>query len=66
MNDFESIESASDSFLLGSKDCPGEYKTSQSPYGLCVENMQSRSMWKLNSDEFFTKDYQVEGVPEDF
>ena len=39
---FESIEPASNDYLIGSKDCPGDEKISQSSYGQCVSNIKSR------------------------
>ena len=39
---FESIEPASNDYLIGSKDCPGDQKISQSSYGQCVSNIKSR------------------------
>ena len=40
--DFEFIEPASDNYLIGAKDCPGDEKVSQSSYGECVSNIKSR------------------------
>ena len=57
---FESIEPASDDYLIGAKDCPGDEKVSQSPYGECVSNIKSKSMWKSSNDDFFNKNHRVE------
>ena len=40
--DFEFIEPASDDYLIGAKDCPGDENVSQSSYGECVSNIKSR------------------------
>ena len=60
LNDFKDIKSASDDYLIGSKDCPGDTKVTQSPYGQCAGNMPSKSMWKVGDDSFFSKDYRLE------
>ena len=39
---FESIEPASNDYLIGSKDCPGDEKVSQSSYGQCVNKIKTR------------------------
>jgi hypothetical protein len=57
---FESIEPASNDYLIGSKDCPGDEIVSQSSYGECVSNIKSKSMWKSSNDDFFNKNHQVE------
>ena len=58
--DFEFIEPASDDYLIGAKDCPGDEKVSQSSYGECVSNIKSKSMWKSSNDDFFNKNHLVE------
>ena len=58
--DFEFIEPASNDYLIGSKDCPGDEKVSQSSYGECVSNIKSKSMWKSSNDDFFNKNHRVE------
>merc|ERR1719491_2771081 len=57
---FESIEPASNDYLIGSKDCPGDEKVSQSSFGECVGNIKSRSMWKSSNNDFFNKNHRVE------
>lgn len=57
---FESIEPASNDYLIGAKDCPGDEKVSQSSFGECVGNIKSRSMWKSSNDDFFNKNHRVE------
>ena len=58
--DFEFIEPASNDYLIGAKDCPGDEKVSQSSYGECVSNIKSKSMWNSSNDDFFSKNHQVE------
>ena len=60
IKDFKFIESATPDFFIGSKDCPGDMKVSQSVYGQCPENIPSKSMWKMGGDKFFTKNYLLE------
>ena len=57
---FESIELASNDYLIGSKDCPGDEKVSQSSYGQCINNIKSRAMWNSSNDDFFNKNHRVE------
>ena len=58
--DFEFIEPASNDYLIGSKDCPGDEKVSQSSYGQCINNIKSRAMWNSSNDDFFNKNHRVE------
>ena len=40
--DFKNIAHFTDDYVIGSKDCPGDEKVSQSSYGECVSNIKSR------------------------
>ena len=55
--DFEFIEPASNDYLIGAKDCPGD-EVYQSSYGECVNNIKSKSMWKSSNDNFFNKNHR--------
>ena len=60
LDDFKDIQSASEDYLIGAKDCPGDMKVTQSSFGQCAGNMPSKSMWKVGIDSFFSKNYQLE------
>ena len=60
IEDYERTKSASDDVFTGSKDCPGEKSKYNSAFGMCVENMESRSMWSRFEEEAFDKDMKIE------
>ena len=64
IKDYNSINSAPKSatqdYLIGSKDCPGAAELSESSYGKCPNNIKSKTMWKNGNDQFFSKDSRIE------
>ena len=61
IEDYSSTSYADKNVYTGSRDCPGDMEKYNSAYGLCVENMESKSMWRRAGQRGFDKFLKVEG-----